>query len=199
MQTGNYSDRQPGMVQAKGKVNLEGYDNSWYDTGAGALKRTLWYFVNVLFFINPLNPINSLKVWLLRAFGAGVGTGVVIKPGVNVKYPWLLQIGDHVWIGENVWIDNLAKVTLKNHVVLSQGAMLLTGSHDYKSSTFDLLTKEIILEEGVWIGAKAIVCQGVTCDKYSILAVGSVATTNLLPYMIYQGNPATAKRERQIK
>ncbi|KAA5548779.1 WcaF family extracellular polysaccharide biosynthesis acetyltransferase [Adhaeribacter rhizoryzae] len=180
------------------KVNLSKYNNDWYNPGGSALKRTIWFFINGLIFINPLVPVNGLKIWLLRLFGAKVGQGVVIKPNVNIKYPWLLTIGNHVWVGEKVWIDSLAPIIIHDHVTLSQGAMLLTGSHNYKAQTFDLMVNKIILEEGVWIGAQAVVCPGVTCYTHSILAVGSVATTNLEPYFIYQGNPAEKKRERII-
>jgi putative colanic acid biosynthesis acetyltransferase WcaF len=131
-------------------------------------------------------------------FGAEVGKGVVIKPKVNIKYPWKLCIGDHCWIGEKVWIDNLAEVRLGNHVCLSQGAMLLCGSHNYKKRRFDLILGDIHLEDGVWIGAKAVVCPGVTAAPHSILAVSSVATRDLEAYTIYQGNPAQAKRKRTI-
>ncbi len=179
-------------------VNLASFSNDWYNPGAGIVKRALWYVVNALFFINPLVPLSGLKVWLLRLFGATVGKGVVMKPSLNIKYPWLLQIGNHVWIGENVWIDNLAQVTIKHNVTLSQGAMLLTGSHDYKKPAFDLIVGSITLDESVWVGAKAIVCPGVTCGSHSVLAAGSVATSDLQAYTIYQGNPAIAKRERHI-
>ena len=179
-------------------VDLSKYNNDWYNPGAGGIKRLLWFVVNVLFFMNPINPLSSLKVALLRLFGASVGKGVVIKPSVNIKYPWLLTIGNHVWIGENVWIDNLTQVIIKDNVTLSQGAMLLTGSHNYKKATFDLIVGTIVLEEGCWIGAKAMVCPGVTCGSHSVLAACSVATTDLEPYMLYQGNPAIPKRERII-
>ncbi|MER2998322.1 WcaF family extracellular polysaccharide biosynthesis acetyltransferase [Pontibacter populi] len=186
------------MTEEKNTVRLSNYNNDWYNPGAGPVKRVLWYFVNVIFLINPLNPISSVKVWLLRLFGAKIGQGVVIKPAVNIKYPWLLEVGNFVWVGENVWIDNLTHVCIKDNVTLSQGAMLLTGSHNYKKSTFDLLVSGITLEEGCWIGAKAIVCPGVTCRSHSVLAASSVATQELETYTIYQGNPAIPKRERQI-
>ena len=131
-------------------------------------------------------------------FGAKIGRKVVLKPGVNIKSPWLLEVKDFVWIGENVWIDNLVKVSIDSNCCISQGALLLTGNHDYKKSSFDLIAREIKLEEGVWIGAKAVVCPGVICYSHALLTVGSVATSNMDAYGIYQGNPAKKVRERKI-
>ena len=179
------------------KVQLKSYNNDWYKSG-NPLKKSLWYFINSLFFNTSLPFPFSFKKTLLTAFGANIGQSVVIKPNVNIKYPWLLNIGSNVWIGENVWIDNLAKVTLGDNVVLSQGVYLLTGSHNYKKETFNLIIGKIVLEDGVWIGAKAIVCPDVTCYSHSVLAVGSTATKDLEPYTIYQGNPATEIRKRVI-
>ena len=180
------------------QVNLNKYNNSWYQP-AGTLKKTIWYFINMFVFKTMLPIPSSIKVKVLRIFGAKVGKSVVIKPNVNIKYPWLLEIGDFTWIGEDVWIDNLAKITIGKNCVLSQGSFLLCGSHDYTLETFDLLTKSIVLEDGSWVGAKATVCPGVTLKTHSILAVGSIATKDLEAYGIYQGNPAIKKRERVIK
>jgi putative colanic acid biosynthesis acetyltransferase WcaF len=144
-------------------------------------------------------PYSGFKRFLLRLFGAKIGKGVVIKPCVNIKYPWKLKIGNHVWIGENVWIDNLDMVTIGNNCCLSQGVFMLCGNHDYKSSSFDLKVSPIVLEDGAWIGAKAIVCPGVTVGTHAVLSVGSVATKNLEPYSINSGNPAMKTNQRVIE
>ena len=164
------------------KTDLSKYDHSKYSSGGNSIKRLLWYFVNILFFLNPLNPVSSVKILLLRLFGAKIGTGVNIKPSVNIKYPWRLKIGNNVWIGEKVWIDNLADVEIDNNVCISQGAMLLTGSHDYSKIAFDVIVGKITLKNGVWIGAKSIVYPNVTCKSHSILGVNSVAIKDLEPY-----------------
>lgn len=177
-------------------ADLSIYDNSWYNPGSGVFKRILWYFTNVLFFINPLNPSSGIKVRLLRLFGAKIQKGVVIKPGVNIKYPWNLSIGDYSWIGEKVWIDNLVQVTVGANVCISQGAMLLCGNHDYKRPTFDLMVKPIVIEDGAWVGAQSTVCPGVTMHSHSVLAVGSIASKDLMPFSIYRGNPAVKVAER---
>lgn len=180
------------------QTDLSKYNNSWYNPGAGKIKILIWYFINVLFLINPLNPISGLKVFLLRLFGAKMGKGIVIKPNVNIKYPWLLEVGDYTWIGEKVWIDNLAKVTIGKNCCLSQGSMLLCGNHNYKKSTFDLIVKPITLEDGAWVGALSVVCPGVTLKSHAILTVQSVATETLEPFSLYKGNPAVKIRERAI-
>jgi putative colanic acid biosynthesis acetyltransferase WcaF len=180
------------------QTNLSSFNNGWYKPGANVLKRTLWYFTNAIW-LNSAFPFSGFKIFLLRLFGAKIGNGVIIKPHVNIKYPWKLIIGDNVWIGEYVWIDNLDTVTIKNNVCISQGAFLLCGNHNYKKTSFDLIVTEIVLEDGVWIGAKSTVCPGITCFSHSVLSVGSIATSNLESYFIYQGNPAVKIRERIIQ
>lgn len=179
-----------------GSVDLSKYNNAWYKPG-GVLRRVFWYMFSYAFFKSGF-PFNSFKVGVLRLFGAEVGKGVIIKPAVNIKYPWKLKVGNHVWLGEQVWIDNLGLVVIGDHCCLSQGAMLLCGNHDYRKSSFDLMTGDITLDKGVWIGARAVVCPGVFCGSHSILTVGSVVTAAMEAYGIYQGNPAVKVKERVV-
>jgi putative colanic acid biosynthesis acetyltransferase WcaF len=181
----------------KKETNLASFNNSWYKTGASALARINWYFISAAFFKSAF-PINSVKVLLLKMFRARVGENVVIKPHVNIKYPWRLNVGNNVWIGEYVWIDNLADVCIEDNVCISQGAMLLCGNHDYKKTSFDLIIGNITLKKGSWIGAKSVICPGVVVGSHAVLTVGSVATKNMNDYTIYQGNPAQAVKERVI-
>jgi putative colanic acid biosynthesis acetyltransferase WcaF len=181
------------------KTDLSKYNSSSYNPGSNAAVRLIWYFTNILFFQNPLNPVSGLKVFLLKIFGAKIGKGVVIKPSVNIKYPWRLKIGNYVWIGEKVWIDNLNDVEIGDNCCISQGAMLLAGNHNFKKSTFDLITGKIVLEDGVWIGAKSIVTPGVNCFSHSVLSVNSVSSKDLEAFGIYRGNPAVKIKNREIE
>ncbi len=136
---------------------------------------------------------------LLKLFGAKIGKKVVIKPNVNIKYAWNIEIGDYSWIGENVWMDSLDKIIIGKNVCISQGVYLLTGNHNYKKSTFDLIIKKIIIEEGAWIGAKSIVIPGAICKKHSILTVGSVSPAIMQEMTIYRGNPAVEVKKRMFE
>ena len=183
----------------KPTTDLARFDNTWFDEGASKLKWACWFVCSGLFLLNPLNPFNSLRKAILRLFGAKIGKGVILKHRVIVKFPWNLEIGDHTWIGEAVWIENQGKVKIGPNCCLSQGAVLMTGNHDYKKPTFDLIVKPITLQEGVWIGAGAMVTQGVTCHSHAVLGVLSVASKDLEPYTIYAGNPCQVIRTREME
>lgn len=181
----------------KVETDLSKFNNNWYNPG-NKLKVILWFFANSLIINNYLPIPMSIKIFVLKLFGAKIGENLTIKPKVNIKYPWFLEVGNNVWIGETAWIDNFVKVTIEDNVCISQGATLLTGNHNYKKNNFEMIVSEIYLEKGVWIGAKSVVCGGVRCLSHSVLSVNSVATKDLNPYIIYQGNPAEAVRERII-
>jgi len=182
------------------KVDFTHYDanNKSYGTSidASKLKQLCWFFCSTLLIRNPLIPFSGFRKWVLIQFGATIGIEARIRPGIIIKFPWKLNMGDHVWLGENCWIDNITDVSIGSHVCISQGAMLCTGNHNYNSPGFELIAKPITLEDGVWIGAMALVGPGVTAFSHSILTAGSIATKNLEAYGIFQGNPAKKIRMR---
>lgn len=159
----------------------------------------LWYMVNALIVRASWNPMMGIKIFLLRAFGAKIGKGLIIKNEVRIKSPWFLTIGDNCWLGERCWIDNLDRVAIGSNVCISQGAMLLTGNHDYKVATMPYRNAPIVIEDGAWIGANSTVCPGVTVYRNAILTVGSIVTKDMDANGIYQGNPAVKIRTRKIE
>lgn len=179
-------------------MDLSKYNNSEYNTGSGVFKRIAWYLTNAVLFNSWLMPFSGVKTRVLQLFGCDLGEGVIIKPRVNIKYPWKVKIGDHVWIGEGVWIDSLDMITIGSNVCVSQGAYLLTGNHDYKDPHFGLITKPIVIQDGAWVGAKVVVCPGSVMYRNSIVTAGSVFTGESIKDGIYQGNPAVLIRERKI-
>ena len=179
-------------------VDLSKFDNSWYDPGRSLAVRTLWHFANALFLQNPLNPSSSLKIIILRLFGAKIGEGVVLKPSINVKYPWNLEIGNYSWIGEHAWLDSLAPIKIGSNACISQGVYFCTGNHDWTDPAFGLVVKPISIEDGAWVGARATVLPGVTVKSHSIVAAGAVIAKDTEAYGIYVGNPAAKVKERKI-
>jgi len=173
-----------------GGVDLSRTHRAGYEPGRSYPVRALWLVVEALVLLNPFIVSYGLKRWLLRRFGAGIGRGVLIKPGVHVKYPWRLTVGDNCWLGERAWLDNMEDVVLGANVVVSQGAYLCTGNHDWADPAMPLAPGPIRVEDGAWIGAFAKVGPGRTIAEGSVLSLGAVALSDTEPWTIYAGNPA---------
>jgi putative colanic acid biosynthesis acetyltransferase WcaF len=179
-------------------VRLDRFNARGFDRGRSRFVQALWLIFGGLFVSSGV-PGSLLRVLTLRAFGAHISTGVVIKPHVRVKFPWRLSIGAHSWIGEGVWIDNLAQVSIGNQCCISQGAYLCTGSHNWSKETFDLITKPIVIEDGAWICAKATIGPGVRVGEGAVLALGSVATHDLDPWTCHSTlHTESTKRLRKL-
>lgn len=182
-------------------VDLSRFDaaaQSDYETGRSLAVRVAWFAIGSPLLRCAILPSSSFRVALLRWFGASIGKGAVIKPGVRVKFPWKLRMGSHCWVGEDCWIDNLAVVTLGNNVCLSQGVYLCTGSHDWKDPSFGLITRSIRVDDGAWVAARASVGPGATIAEHAVAGFGSVVTGYIPPYEIHSGNPAAFVRRRKI-
>lgn len=180
-------------------MDLSQYSVRHFDRGASRLKEAAWVFVKCCFFLNPLPWPGALRVALLRAFGAKVGRGVVIRSDVNITFPWRLSVGDHVWIGEGVLILSLAPVTIESNVCISQRAFLCAGSHDFRSPTFDLQTRPITVRSGCWIAAQAFIGAGVEIGAGSVVSAGSVAIENIPPNSLARGNPAAVAMNLAVR
>lgn len=176
-------------------MKLKGYTTGAFDRGAPRWREALWVVVKGIFFLTPWPWPSVLRVALLRAFGARVGEGVVVRARVNITFPWRLNVGDDVWIGEEVLILSLAPVTIESNVCLSQRAFVCTGSHDFLAPGFDLLTKPVTIREGSWIAAQAFIAPGVEVGTGSMVSVGSCALENVPPWSLVRGNPAVVVRE----
>jgi putative colanic acid biosynthesis acetyltransferase WcaF len=172
-------------------MDLSIYDNSDFDRGAPRWKEAAWTLVRFLFFQNAFPWPSPLRCALLRAFGAKIGRGVVIRANVNVSFPWRLTIGDHVWIGEDVGILTLAPVTIKSNVCISQRAYLCTGSHNFRRKDFELQVAPITVREGSWIAAASFIAPGVEIGSGAVVSAGSVVFKNVPPNTWVRGNPAT--------
>jgi putative colanic acid biosynthesis acetyltransferase WcaF len=174
-------------------MKLDQYDNSGFERGAAPLRELLWWLVRSLCFA-PWFPLPSgLKVGLLRVFGAKVGRGVVIRSRVNITFPWKLEIGDHVWIGDEVMILSLDRVKIGSHVCISQRAFLCTGSHRFRSENFDLTTKPISIGDGCWVAANVFIGPGVTLSGNTCCSAGAVVLSSAGPDVVLSGNPATSR------
>ena len=179
-------------------VDLTQTSNRDYRVGRPYLVRAIWLVVEALVLLNPVVTPYSVKRLVLRLFGARIGRHVIIKPAVHVKYPWHLEIGDNSWIGERVWIDNFVSVRIGTNAVVSQGAYLCTGNHDWPDRGMPLMVKPVTVGNGSWVGAFSRIAPGVNVGDEAVIALGAVLLVDADVRGIYRGNPAVKTGERRF-
>lgn len=166
------------------------------DRGRPGVVEMVWYLLKCVFLLSALPWPSGLKAGLLRVFGAKIGRGVVIKPRVNVHFPWKLEVGDHAWIGEEVFILNFEPVAIGAHACISQRAFLCTGNHDFRDPQFSYRNAPIMIGDGVWVGASVFVAPGVEIGAETVVAAGAVVTSSLPGNAVCAGNPALERGKR---
>ena len=174
-------------------IRLDQFSNSDFDRGANRLKEKLWVACKCLFFLPSWPLPSAFRVGLLRLFGARIGKHVVIRSRVNITFPWRLSLGDHVWVGEEVLILSLAAVRIRSHVCISQRAFLCTGSHDFGSEGFDLITGPITIESHSWIASQASIGPDVHVGPRSVAAAGAVVVRDVPPDSLVVGSPGVVR------
>ena len=182
------SSRQLAVIRQTDRVSrdLTNFSQAGYDKGRSKIVQALWFATMSLVFRLWFCPA-SFRCTLLRWFGADIGSGVLIRHRVRVLWPWKLSIGDNSWIGEGAWLLNLEPITIGADVCISQEALLCTGSHDFKSSSFGYRTAPIVVRDGAWIATRAIILAGVTVGECSVVSAGTVLSQDLPPGTLANG------------
>ncbi|MFP7834824.1 DapH/DapD/GlmU-related protein [Marisediminicola sp. LYQ134] len=159
-------------------ISLGGFTGSGYDKGRGFAWQLAWVIASSLIVERMWSP-STLRVTVLRFFGASIGHGVLIRRHVKVHWPWKLTIGDNVWIGVDAWLLNLEPISLGSDVCISQSALLCTGSHRFDSATFEFDNAPIDVRDGVWIAARATVLRGVTIGSGAVIGATALVTQSV--------------------
>jgi putative colanic acid biosynthesis acetyltransferase WcaF len=158
--------------------------------GRSAVVVQLWWLVQATLFRCSPQLFYGFRRWLLRLFGATIGAGVVIRPSVEIPYPWKLRIGDHAWIGDHAVLYCFAEITIGRNAVVSQKSYVCAGTHDYRSPQFDIKAYPIVIEEEAWVAADVVVGPGVTIGRGTVVGSRSSVFTDLPPMMVCVGSPA---------
>lgn len=153
-----------------------------YDKGRPKLVQAAWLAVSDLI-MHWWVPA-GIRVAVLRAFGARIADGVLIRHRVRIHWPWKLTVGRDSWIGEGVWILNLEPVTIGQDVCISQDVFLCTGSHDRNSPSFEFDNAPIDIQDGVWLAARATVLRGVTIGDHAVVGATALITRDVKPHQL---------------
>lgn len=165
-------------MENKSRKSLADFRGEGYDKGRSKLIQLVWVAISELVVQKIWCP-PGLRVKILRAFGAEIGNGVLIRHDVRIHWPWKLSIGNNVWIGVSAWLLNLEQISIGSDVCISQGVMLCTGSHHMRSRSFEFDNAPVVIRDGVWIAARATVLRGVTIGSNAVVGATALVTKDL--------------------
>lgn len=174
---------------ASNTVNRDARSGPCFSLG-NRMARTIWNLSWLVFCRYSPRPFHGWRNFWLRLFKAKLAPGVHIYPRVRIWAPWNLVAEEKVGVGNDAILYNMAPIHLGKGVVVSQGAHLCTGTHDFRNPGFRLVARPIILEEGVWVAAEAFVHPGVTLGAGSVIGARAVVTKDVPSGVIAAGNPA---------
>lgn len=179
-------------------IDLRQYDQSNFDRGRPGWMILLWWLVQAVVF--PLTPhsFHQPRIAVLRAFGAEIGRGVCIRPTARFTYPWKIIIGNHSWIGDDVVLYSLDRITIGQHCVISQKSYLCTGSHDITDPAFHLQTAPITIGNGAWIATDCFVAPGVTIGANAVVGARSTVLKDMPSQQVCWGSPCQPQYVREI-
>lgn len=160
--------------------------------------RLLWSILENTLYRYSFHTWSGWRAFLLRSFGAKIGTGCTIRRTSRVYYPWLLEMGDLAGIGDAVTVYNIGRIVLGERCTISQEAYLCAGTHDYTQLSMPLKIAPISIGADTWICARAFVYPGVTIGDGAVVAACAVATRDVPAWTVVAGNPARAIQSRNL-
>ena len=153
-----------------------------------AWKVYAWGVVELLLVSNPWQISSRIRRAALRAFGARIGHGVLLRPRLRVRFPWKLSIGDRSWIGEDVWLHNQDQLTIGSDAVISQGTFVTTGSHAFRTD-MALTTAPVVIGDGAWVTARCIVLGGSRIGRSAVVTPGTVVRGEVPEETVFGQDP----------
>ena len=159
--------------------------------------RALWNICRVIFFLYSPVWWHGWRRFILRAFGARIGHGVHVYPRVRIWAPWNLEIGDQSGVGNGANLYCQGLIRIGRRVVISQGAHLCTGTHDYNDPGYPLITKPIEVGDHAWIAAEVFVHPGVRIGTGTVIGARAVVTRDMPDWTVCAGHPCQPLKPRK--
>jgi putative colanic acid biosynthesis acetyltransferase WcaF len=163
------------------------------------LGRILWGMTSAMLFRLSPRPFHRWRAFLLKCFGATIASGVHVYPNVKIWAPWNLDLGEECGIGNDVILYSQGKITIGKRTVISQGAHICAGTHDYTKLGFPLVTMPIRIGDYVWIAAEAFIHPGIIIGDGCVIGARSVVTRDMPAWMVCAGNPCKQIKIRNIE
>ena len=159
----------------------------------------LWGGVWLLFYRPSPKPLHFWRRFLLRLFGARIGSHAHPHASARIWAPWNLEMGDYSCLSHYVDCYCVALIKIGAHATVSQYSYLCTASHEIEAADMPLVTASIQIGEGAWIAADVFVGPGVKIGEGAVVGVRSTVLKDVEPWTVVAGNPAQFIKRRELK
>ncbi len=165
--------------------------------------RFLNYYLDFkLFVLHSISlhvPFWSIRKLAIVLFGAEVGRGTTIHMGAKFFDPRGVVIGEDTIIGDRIFLDGRARLTIGSHVDIASEVMIYNSEHDMNAVDFHAIVAPVTIHDYVFIGPRAIILPGVTIGEGAVVAAGAVVTKDVPAFAFVGGVPAKVIGERGLK
>lgn len=161
--------------------------------------RVVWDVFYILVFKYTPKPFHFWRAFVLKCFGAKVGRKVHVYPKVKIWAPWNLVLNDGCGIANGVTLYSQDVISIGRKAVISQGAHLCAGTHDYNTEGFILYTRPISIGDHAWVATEAFIHPGINIGKGAVIGARAVVTKHMPEWMVCSGHPCTPIKERTLK
>lgn len=165
-----------------------------------------WINSGYVYAIHLLHLLLDLLPWFLRnpawrLLLGRCGKGVFFDHRVYVKFPWLLSMGDDVSVNRGAefysGLRERSRIRIGSRVRIAPNVRFHAAGHDPDDPALVDTGADIVVGDDCWIGAGAIVLQGVEIGHGAVIAAGSVVTQDIPAHCIAGGVPARVLRQRR--
>jgi putative colanic acid biosynthesis acetyltransferase WcaF len=171
--------------------DLGGFGKSASFTLSNRLIRFSWTVAWTLLARWTPAMMSPWRLFLLRLFGAEVSKTSAVSASARIWFPKNLKLGPFSTLGPGVDCYNMAPIVIGERTVISQRVFLCAGSHNISDPKFQLIARPISIGDDVWIAAEAFVGPGVTVGDGCVISARGCAFSDVEPWTVYRGNPAT--------
>lgn len=178
------------------KQNLKNFKPPKNFRGKSKWTVQVWWIVDAVFFKCSPQIMYGWRRFLLKAFGAKIGKGVIVRPSAQITYPWKVSIGDYSWIGDDVVLYSLGEIEIGNNTVISQRSYICTGSHHYNSESFEIYAEKITIGHKCWLATDVYVAPSITIGDFTVVGARSSVFSDLPSNKVCVGSPAKPIKDR---
>ncbi len=149
-----------------------------------------------------------VEINALSKHGVRIGDNVSIQKNTIIECTGVIRnlgeglvIGNNTGIAQGAFIQVRGKVVIGNDVIFGPNVSIFSETHNFDDPNIPVhlqgeTRKGVTIEDGAWIGTRAVILDGITVGRNSIVAAGAVVTKDVPPGAIVGGVPAKVLKQR---